>query len=95
MSASNKSLDTSTKDFFKSREVIHKNYLNNLNKISFKNMINYLNTLKEHNVINEDEFVSLVNYACSIFIENEVEKRFSRILEDKVFSYFENSFFKQ
>lgn len=65
-------------------EHVRKNLFSNLNQKSFKNMLKYLSTLKQHNVINDKEFVKLVNYSCGIFIENELEKRFTNILEEKV-----------
>jgi hypothetical protein len=54
------------------------------NMTSFKNMVNYLSSLRDAGVLNNDGFASLLLYTCSIFIENEVEERVSKIFANKL-----------
>ncbi len=49
-----------------------------LNAYSFKNMARYIQSLREEGIISEELFLDLLANACSIFVENEVE----RVLED-------------
>lgn len=51
---------------------------NSLNAYSFKNMARYIQSLREEGIISEELFLDLLANACSIFVENEVE----RVLED-------------
>lgn len=51
---------------------------NSLNVHSFKNMARYIQSLHEKGIISEELFLELLANACSIFVENEVE----RVLED-------------
>ena len=88
----NKVFSESTKSLQSIRhEVVPKSYFTNLNQASFKNMLKYLNSLKKHNVISDEEFVELVTYSCGIFVENEIEKRFSKVLKEKILGNFETS----
>jgi len=83
MSIESKVLRNEIPEFKKQSQILHKGHFTNVNQYSFKNIIKYLTSLKEHDLISEDDFVTLVNYACGIFIENEVEKRISKIFKEK------------
>lgn len=59
------------------------------NRQSLKELVNYLSKLKKDNIINENQFSELVILACANFIENEVEIRISRLLNDRIMYFFE------
>jgi hypothetical protein len=54
------------------------------NVASLKNMLNYLVSLRDAGVLSNDSFTGLLLYTCSIFIENEVEERVSKIFASKL-----------
>jgi len=58
--------------------------LSDPNVASFKNMLNYLVSLRDTGVLNTDHFTGLLLYTCSIFIENEVEERVSKVFASKL-----------
>lgn len=35
-------------------------------------------------IITEDEFINIISYICSVFIESEVENRVSKVLDKKI-----------
>ncbi|HEY9848569.1 MAG TPA: hypothetical protein V6D28_03855 [Leptolyngbyaceae cyanobacterium] len=49
-----------------------------------KIVISYFSYLNANGEISDKAFKTLVRYACSIFIENEVELRVEEVLEQKV-----------
>lgn len=51
---------------------------------SFRNMVNYLTSLRKTEILNNENFTSLLLYACSIFIENEVEEKVSKLFTNKL-----------
>lgn len=59
------------------------------NKQTLKELINYLSKLNKTNIIDEKQFAELVILACANFIENEVEIRISKSLNDKIIYFFE------
>ena len=58
--------------------------LSDPNIASFKNMLNYLVSLRDAGVLSNDSFTDFLLYTCSIFIENEVEERVSRVFASKL-----------
>ena len=59
------------------------------NRQSLKELVNYLSKLKKDEIIDEKQFSELVILACANFIENEVEVRISKSLNDKIMFFFE------
>lgn len=56
----------------------------NPNTTSLKNMVHYLSSLRDAGILSNDAFANLLLYTCSIFIENEVEERVSKIFANKL-----------
>lgn len=59
------------------------------NRQSLKELVNYLSKLKKDGIITENQFSELVILACANFIENEIEVRISKSLNDKIMYFFE------
>lgn len=76
--------------------LMNENYISftELNILSFKNILKYLTSLKKDKYINDHEFTELTHIACAIYVENEVERRISKVLEGS-FSYFFNSTYRK
>lgn len=78
-------------------ELITSNYSNSnslsrlteVNRKSLKELISYLTSLKKENLIDERQFTELVTLACANFIENEVETRVSRSVNNRVLFFLE------
>ena len=59
------------------------------NKQSLKELINYLSKLKRDAIIDDKQFSELIIMACANFIENEVEVRISKSINDRIMFFFE------
>jgi len=59
------------------------------NRQSLKELVNYLSKLKKDDIISENQFSELIILACANFIENEVEIRISKSLNDRIMYFFE------
>ena len=59
------------------------------NRRSLKELISYLSKIKKEDVIDEKQYTELIILACSNYIENEVEFRISKSLNDRIFYFFE------
>jgi len=59
------------------------------NRQSLKELINYLSRIKKDDIIDEKQFAGLVILTCANFIENEVEVRISKSLNDRIMFLFE------
>jgi len=55
-----------------------------LNLDSLRSMVKYIASLKDHGTIDEDTFSDLIARTCSIFVENEVEQRVSKVLGESL-----------
>lgn len=95
METQNKTMKNIQYPSIKRSEFLNKSHFKNLNQYSLKNVVKYLTSLKEHKLIDDEEFASLINYTCSLFIESEVEKRLSKVLNDKFAHYLITSMFKE
>lgn len=62
---------------------------NQINRQMLKELVNYFTKLKKNNIINEDQFSKLVILACKNYIENEIEIRISKSLNNKIINFFE------
>ena len=51
-----------------------------LNRDSLRSIMKYVSSLRKHGEIDEKAFTDLVLQACSIYIENEVDRRVSEAL---------------
>lgn len=61
--------------------------ISNSNLDSLQNMISYLTNLKNDFTIDEKQFSELLTIVCSNFIENEVDKRISNMLNKELRTY--------
>lgn len=59
------------------------------NRQSLAELVNYLVKLQKVNNIDDKQFSELVMIACANFIENEVELRISKSLNDRIMLFFE------
>ncbi|MCP4134379.1 MAG: hypothetical protein GY754_25620 [bacterium] len=57
-----------------------------INKYRLKGMIGYLNKLKKDGFINDEQFTELIEQSCLIFVENELEKKVEKPLNEKLIS---------
>ena len=57
-----------------------------------KIVISYFSYLNAKGEISEQAFKALVRYACSIFIENELESRVEEVLEKKSIRFLNTNF---
>lgn len=67
--------------------ISHYKKISNISKsnlVSLQNMISYITRLKNEYTINEKQFTELLTIVCSNFIENEVDKRISNILNEQL-----------
>ncbi|WGV27044.1 hypothetical protein [Halotia branconii] len=62
------------------------------NMIRLKGILSYFSYLNINGEISDEAFEALVRYACSVFIENELEERVQFALEQKVMSFWESKF---
>lgn len=62
------------------------------NMIRLKGILSYFSYLNINGEISDEAFEALVRYACSIFIENELEERVQFALEQKVMNFWESKF---
>jgi hypothetical protein len=60
-------------------------HLSEANRQCLKQLVNYLTKLKEDNLLDEKQFSELIILACANYIENEVEAKVSKLLNDKIF----------
>jgi len=68
-----------------SRSVLRESNLERL-----KIALSYFSYLKRQGTIEEQTFEVLVKYACSLFIENEVEEKIESVLERKLMQFFDS-----
>jgi hypothetical protein len=61
-----------------------KRELSVINKESLKSVVKELSSLRDKGTLNDEEFSNLLAYVCSIYVENEVEERFRKILASKL-----------
>ncbi|WP_026735659.1 hypothetical protein [Fischerella sp. PCC 9605] len=61
--------------------------LTRLNVEKLKGVLSYFSYLHKSGEISDKAFEALVRYACSIFIENEVELRIQDALEEKILKF--------
>jgi len=61
--------------------------LSKKNRESLNEMIKYLSRLNRQNLIDDKQFSELISLACANFIENEVELRIEKSINNK-FMYF-------
>ncbi|MDF5707383.1 MAG: hypothetical protein PUP90_06795 [Nostoc sp. S4] len=62
------------------------------NLVKFKSLLSFFSYLNMNGEISDRAFEALVRYACSIFIENEVEARVKDALEQKFINFWESKF---
>ncbi|MBD0386809.1 MAG: hypothetical protein ICV54_09835 [Nostoc sp. C3-bin3] len=60
------------------------------NIVRLKSILSFFSYLNMNGEISDEAFEALVRYACSIFIENEVEARFKDSFEQKIKSFWES-----
>ena len=63
--------------------------ISEVNRQSLKELINFLSKLKKEDVIDDKQFAELTILACANFIENEVEVRISKSIDEKIMLFFE------
>lgn len=63
--------------------------LSDVNRQSFKQLATYLTKLKKDNLLDDTQFSELITLACANYIENEVEVRVTKSLNDKISFYLE------
>jgi hypothetical protein len=51
---------------------------------NLKELIKYTSLLRDSGTLDDDQFSTLLVYACSLFIEREVEERIKKVLGDKI-----------
>ena len=51
---------------------------------NFRNVVQWLLQLHQEEQIDDDQLEALLVYACSLFIEQEVDRRIENILSDKL-----------
>ena len=59
------------------------------NRESFRELISYFAKIKKKDIINEKQYSELVILACANFIENEVEVKVSKSINDRIMYFFE------
>lgn len=74
--------------------VSSKNYLTSLNVEKLKSVLSYFSYLQSTGEISDKAFETLVSYACSIFIENEVEAKVQQVLDRKFMQFFHSKFYR-
>ncbi len=62
--------------------------ISKVNKQSLTELVNYLTRLKKDEIINDKLFSEFIILACANFIENEVELRISKSINDKIMYHF-------
>lgn len=60
------------------------------NLVRLKSLLSFFSYLNMNGEISDRAFEALVRYACSIFIENEVEARVQNALEQKFINFWES-----
>ncbi len=63
--------------------------LSDVNRQSLKQLVTYLTKLKGDNLLDDKQFSELIILAFANYIENELESRVSKSLNDKIFSFLE------
>ncbi len=63
-----------------------------LNVEKLKSVLSYFSYLRANGEISDKAFESLVHYACSIFIENEVEEIIQETLDRKLTQFLHSKF---
>ncbi|QLE56760.1 hypothetical protein [Nostoc sp. TCL26-01] len=58
-----------------------------------KSIIAFFSYLNMNGEISDEAFTSLVRYACSIFVENEIESRVNFTFEKKIISLFQTKLY--
>jgi len=65
------------------------NKMSAINRGALNDFINGLSRLKDEGKLNDEEFSNLLTFACSVFIENELEMRIGRVLTNKTSRIFD------
>ncbi|MEH2320545.1 MAG: hypothetical protein V7K24_26360 [Nostoc sp.] len=60
------------------------------NLVRLKSILSFFSYLNMNGEISDKAFEALVRYACSIFIENEVEARVKDAFEQKIINFWES-----
>lgn len=63
--------------------------ISEVNRQSLKEFVNYLTKLKKEEIINDRYFSELVTIACANFVENEVEFRVAKSINNRLMVYFD------
>ncbi|OUL23290.1 hypothetical protein BV378_21640 [Nostoc sp. RF31YmG] len=58
--------------------------------LRLKSIVSYFSYLNKNGEISDRAFEALVHYACSIFIENELEARVQTVVEQKIIDFWES-----
>lgn len=61
--------------------------MSKVNRESLKEMVKYLTEIKKENLIDETQFSELISMACANYIENEVELRIEKTVNNKIFMH--------
>jgi hypothetical protein len=59
------------------------------NRESLKEIVKYLSKLNRQNLIDEKQLTELISLACANYIENEVELRIEKTINNKLLYFFE------
>ncbi|MFQ4142805.1 hypothetical protein [Chlorogloeopsis sp. ULAP02] len=73
-------------------DVSNPHILTRLNVEKLKGVLSYFSYLHNNGEISDRAFETLVRYACSIFIENEVEAKIKGTLERKLMQFLYSKF---
>lgn len=63
--------------------------MSELNRKSLKELVKYLSKLNKEQLIDDKQLSELISMACANYIENEVEIRIERTLNDKLMYFFD------
>lgn len=63
--------------------------LSESNRISLREMISFLTKLKNEKTIDDKQYADLVIMACANYIENEVEFRIAKSINERITIFFE------
>lgn len=55
---------------------------------NLKALVKYISALREDGTLNDEQFTNILVFACSMFIEREVEERIQKVLADKLPLFF-------
>ena len=63
--------------------------INKANLNALRELVKFVNELKKENRINEQQFTDLIIMICSNFIENEVEERVNKEINERLSAVFD------